>query len=226
MIKVNQVTGQKEIDLLQRADILGFTLGRAGFELDDLARLRLGGQKSSLSAAVGGGWALRDLVTVLDKLPCDYLEFTPAEPHDTAALAEELEILACVDRPKIANGFFVLSDDDAVSRMEEHFESLRRHGVVLFQIEIDSRVDPGRLLPPKLSSRLDAFLTDFPCLISDDFRTLSGYPRSSAKGFFLNLDRDGGANYDLSDRAFALSKVVTLLRDGEGRAAAGPEISS
>ncbi|MDF2992327.1 MAG: hypothetical protein K0S37_2841 [Microbacterium sp.] len=226
MIKVNQVTTQKEIDLLSRADVLGFALGHEGFGLDDLARLRRGGRKSALSAAAGGGWALGDFMAALDDVPCDYLEFTPAEPQNAATLAEELEILARVDRPKIANGFFVLSDDDSFLRMADYFETLRQHGVVLFQVEIDSRVDPARMLPPKLSARLDALLAAFPCLVSDDFRGLSGYPRSSATGFFLTLRRGDGANYDLSDRAFALSKVVTLLRDGDGRAAESPEISS
>ncbi|MGL0785687.1 hypothetical protein [Xanthomonas translucens] len=211
MIKVNQVTKQAEIDRLNRADILGFCLAKGRLEVEDFAKLRIIHQKSSVAAAPDSGWTLEDLAGLVSEISADYFEFTPSEPEKKAELAEELRILAQVDRPKIANGFFVLADDDSFLKMEDYFENLRRHGVELFQFEIVSWVEDNTMLSKSLSARVDRFFASFPCLVSDDFSTLSKYPSVNAKGFYLNLD-NGGGNYDFSEYRFTFSRVLSLMR--------------
>ncbi|MBT0567095.1 hypothetical protein [Williamsia sp. CHRR-6] len=208
---MNQVATQNQIDRLAKADILGFCFGDNYFSMEDFKKLKMGKQKVSFAVTPHGSATLLDLAAYVADGEADYFEFTPSEPEKIAELNEELKVLSEVDRPKIANGFFVLADDDSFLRMEDYFDILSGHGVEFFQFEIVSVLDEHSMLPKNFMSRAEKLFSSHRVLVSDSFSSMSEYPIKNIDGFYFNLERDSQENYDLSEQKFSLSKVLRVI---------------
>ncbi|WZB76170.1 hypothetical protein WJ972_09995 [Achromobacter insuavis] len=66
----------------------------------------------------------------------------------------QLDALSRLDVGKIANGLFLLKDDLSLLDRASHMDALVRAGVELFQIEVESLLDPEARIGPKVRARI------------------------------------------------------------------------
>jgi hypothetical protein len=221
LIKVNQVSSRFQAEKLVAADVLGISLSRKPVggdgQLDQSGLMEIAAhakQAISLSFAEEAGFSHQEVADLIQHIRPSYYEFTPADPDKNAEHAVELEFVASLPVPKVANGFFLSRDDRSFMDHSEYFERLVSAGVAFFQFEVDSAVDEEFLIEGSILSDIKSFFSKFPCLVCDEFESLREYPSLQEKGYFLNIERRsaGGMNYDYSNRSFSLSRIVALLR--------------
>lgn len=75
-------------------------------------------------------------------------------PGKTELSLAQLDALSRLDVGKIANGLFLLKDELSLLDRAAHMDALVRAGVELFQIEVESLLDPEVRIGPKVRARI------------------------------------------------------------------------
>ncbi|AWH53362.1 hypothetical protein C1924_09315 [Stenotrophomonas sp. ESTM1D_MKCIP4_1] len=141
-----------------------------------------------------------------------YLEFTVVDPEKIERSAAQLRALSALGVGKIANGLFLLRDDLSLLKRVSHMDALVQAGVELFQIEVESLVDPDARIARKLHALIAQFLSRYPALIADSFALGVGLPDVNQVGYNLNLMNKIARPYDLSQQHYPLSSAIRIVK--------------
>jgi len=219
VIKVNQVTSRREADRLRGVDIVGICLGDAAtterrvVDADTFTMLQDAvGPRTSLYIDASAALSPQDVVDAVEALRPTYFEFTVVDAPKESAAAEQLDLLARLPVPKIANGLFVLKEDVGLLDSRRHLDRLVAAGVEYFQVETESLIDPGFRISAPHRERLAALFADYPCLVADVCTTPPVLPAFGQVGTYFNLGNGRVPNYDCSDRQTPLSGIVRIIR--------------
>lgn len=214
MIKVNQVVSAAEAQRLRHVDVLGVYVGSG----DEHERAVAGGEVPAIRSASGArlsvaltpsGRMTADAVhQALRDLRPDYFEFTAVDPEKTADVRRQMDLLEEIDVPKVANGFFLLDDDLSLTDRADYLDQLRAAGVALFQVELESVVEPGCRISASGMKTISRMFADLPFLISDRFRRIADVPHLGQHGVYFNIGKDGAVGYDHSARSMSLPRVL------------------
>jgi hypothetical protein len=224
MIKVNQITSPAQAARLRgRADLGGICVSREdgarapylGVDAAVTLREQVPDLPLSVTVRPGEPFTASELSELLDALDAAFLEFTPVDFAKAGEFQEQLAELAVLERPKIANGFFIQQDDCGFIRETEPYDRLREIGVELFQFEVESAVDERFRIRSGDLAAAEAFFRRVPTLVTDAIESTDGYPLASVAGFFFNIAAPLEApNYDYSRRSFPESRIARILRYG------------
>ncbi|MDH6677059.1 hypothetical protein M2284_001257 [Rhodococcus sp. LBL1] len=219
VIKVNQVTSRLEADKLRDVDLVGICLGdpaatdRRVVDAGTFAALQEAvGPRTSLYVDASAAPSPGDVVDAVDALGPAYFEFTAVDAAKEPEVAEQLDLLACLPVPKIANGFFVLKDEVSLLDSRRHLDQLVDVGVAYFQVELDSLINPGFRISTPHRERLAALFADYPCIVSDVCTAAPVPPEIGQAGVYFNLGNGRVPNYDYSTRQTPLSGIVRIMR--------------
>ncbi|MFF0449247.1 hypothetical protein ACFYT4_23050 [Streptomyces sp. NPDC004609] len=218
VLKVNQAVPSTRFTALRGANLVGLTVARRHApqrgRVDERAAVAVLDAVGPASVAVSfektDGFTENEMAGALERLGADYYEFTPADPEKRDAFAHDLARLARLPLPKIANGFFLESDDGSLLGATDTLRRLTEAGVVLFQIEIA----PDALTSPSVRARLAALFTEFPVVVClpPGVGLPPGLP--SPRGYSVTLrppDRDT-THYDYCTSAVPVSAAARVLR--------------
>ncbi len=221
MIKVNQITKSTQAARLsKRIDLAGISVTKqedVGAPYVDVdTALSLGklfeGIPLSISFRRDEPLELSEITEVQEALDAKYFEFSPIDFVKKEQFERQLARLSKIASPKIANGFFAMKDDCGLIRDFEPYEALADIGVELFQLEVDSAVDPGFKLRGRDLARLEELFERFPVLVCDRVTGTKDYPLKSPQGFFFNIAATGDArNYDYSVARWKESEIMRIL---------------
>lgn len=142
---------------------------------------------------------------ILSRFNIQYYEFTPVDFYKKDAFEAELRSLEKIEAPKVANGFFVETDDHSFLKDRAYFSLLQEQGVAYFQFELDS---PSK----RTLGAMNEFAAQYPCLITDSFESLDLHPETNRSGIFLNIENRDKQNYDFSLRAWPFSRIVRMIK--------------
>lgn len=149
---------------------------------------------------------------IIAELKPRYLEFTVVDPEKTELSLAQLDALSRLDVGKIANGLFLLKDELSLLDRAAHMDALVQAGVELFQIEVESLLDPEARIGPKVRARIGEFFSRYPAMIGDSFSMSVKVPDVHQRGYYLNLSVDDGRSYDFSQQHFALSSALRIIK--------------
>lgn len=222
LIKLNQLTSVEQLRYAGSADTIGICVAAGplpGGPCVDAATMaglaaQRGDKKIAVSFRDDDGADASFIRSTIDRLDIDYYEFTPVDPAKRDDFLRQMDWLQRLDTPKIANGFYVQSDDDSWLEDVEPFRTLMAVGVKYVQFEVTSATSPDDMIGAAVRDRFSAFCEEIPVLISDRVSDLATYPIVSNKGFFFNRSfaaRDA-RNYDCSLRSVPMSGIAALLR--------------
>ena len=221
MIKVNQITAIAQAERLKkRIDIGGICISRQvapqppylSFETALALRQALPGLSLSVSFCRDDGFETAEMLEILTAVKADFFEFTPIDFAKTELFEAQLEKLGQLNFRKIANGFFILTDDFGFIRETNPYQKMRQIGVELFQFEIESAVDPIDKIEAAKLVEVESFFNQLPVLVTDKITRVQDYPIQSVKGFFFNiLPAKRQMNYDYSTLNWRESEITRVL---------------
>ena len=119
---------------------------------------------------------------LLRDLGASHFEFVPVDPAQPA-FATELARLERITSPKVAGGFFLLTDDLSFLEDLAPYRALQHAGVAWFQFELDA----DRAFSTSQAERIEAFCASVPVLV----RAGVAPPVPSARGAFIDLAGPG-----------------------------------
>lgn len=216
MIKVSQIDSAVEIAKLSSIDVAGFAVGRSSsanaLDVDQCRSLCSGLDCAYAVYPIGGFDDIGFCRELLEELKPRYLEFTVVDPEKIELSAAQLRALSALDVGKIANGLFLLSDDLSLLDRVSHMDALVHAGVELFQIEVESLVDPEPRIARRSHARIAQFLARYPALIGDSFALGVDLPDVNQVGYSLTLTNESARAYDLSQQHYALSSAIRIVK--------------
>lgn len=196
LVKVGQVRGAREAQVLRGADI--FTA-----EPGDVELIR---EATSASICLPAG-DLDEAATVVAAHRPDFVEFLAVDPEKTDLVTRQLAALRNLGVPTIARGFSVSPDDTSLLDRQDHLRALEDAGVRYFEVEIDSLVDPESSIPDRVRARLGDLFSRFDVLVTDAFTDLSLPLGLNEHGVYLDLGNDRGR-----PQSFKPSAAARLIR--------------
>jgi len=216
MIKVSQIHSAVEIAKLSSIDVAGFAVGRSSsanaLDVDQCRSLCSGLDCVYAVYPIGGFDDIGFCRELLEELKPRYLEFTVVDPEKIERSAAQLRVLSALDVGKIANGLFLLRDDLSLLDRVSHMDALVHAGVELFQIEVESLVDPEARIARRSHARIAQFLYQYPALIGDSFALGVGLPDVNQIGYNLTLANRSARPYDLSQQHYPLSSEIRIVK--------------
>ncbi|WP_175224302.1 hypothetical protein [Achromobacter ruhlandii] len=216
MIKVNQIRSLAHAEKLGSIDVAGFVVARSSstsaLDLDQCRHLGSALDCSHAVHPVDGVGDVGFCREIIEELKPRYLEFTVVDPEKTESSLAQLQALARLKVGKIANGLFLLKDDLSLLDRASHMDALVHAGVELFQIEVESLIDREFGIGPKARARIGEFFSRYPTIIGDSFSKSVKVPDIHQRGHYLNLSVDSGRSYDFSQRHYALSSALRIIK--------------
>lgn len=216
VIKVNQISTAAESAKLGEIDMAGYVVSRRGsaneLDVEQYKNLKV---LLSCEHAIYPSSGVEDIGfcrELLEELKPSYLEFTVVDPEKIESSRAQLNALAALDVRKIANGLFLLKDDISLLDRTAHMDALVQSGVEMFQVEIESLVDPESKISSKGRGRIAEFFLRYPTLIGDSFVVSTKIPDVQQRGFYLNLSPAGGQSYDFSQQQYSLSSAMRIIK--------------
>lgn len=221
LIKINQLTKPAQATRWQsKMDIAGICIGRGPspqepwLPMSQAMALRANLAEFPVSIALNPGdrFDPAEVEQCIADLRADYYEYTPIDFAKPKEFAAELARISNIKCKKIANGFFIQSDDCGFIDDEGPYLEMIRAGVALFQFEVNSAVDNSFKLSKQDLARSRRFFESVPTLIADRIQGTASYPISEARGFFFNITSSSSTqNYDYSTMQTTESDIMRIL---------------
>jgi len=216
VIKVNQIRSAGEAAKLAGIDVAGFVVARSCspgvLGMDQCRSVGAVLDCAHSIFPVGGVDDIGFCRELIEELRPRYLEFTVVDPEKTELSLAQLEALSRLNVGKVASGLFLLRDDLSLLDRSSHMDALVQAGVELFQVEVESLVDPEVRIGPKDRARVGDFFSRYPSIMGDSFSLGVKVPDVHQRGYYLNLPVDGGRSYDFSQQHYALSSAVRAIK--------------